>query len=239
MAPGDNNLRLRYARHLYRVGKFAGAETLLLPMLRSGTQPEAVADVLIEYGGQRPTAEMLEQLAAGATPPVAAAAARIALEKGYSDLAMRLMAPYFGGDMSPSVAAAAGIFAAAKQQAGLSAEAMQVAERVLAFDSDNPRALRVRAQVSLERRRLDEALTDARVLVRDQPLDADNRTLLARILEARGDRRQAEATFRQALNDMPGNKRLLQDYAAFLRRQKRTTPSPELAESIDRSLAKS
>ncbi len=117
--------------------------------------------------------------------------------------------------MTPTVAAAASIFAAASMAAGQPDNALQVAQRILDFDESNPRALRIRAQVALDRGQLNQALTDARVLVRDHPDGIENRTLLARVFEARNDGRQAESTFRQALNDMPRSEVALEEYVAF------------------------
>lgn len=226
--PANTGMRLQYAAALYQAGKRGGAEAILIPMLQAGQVPEGVADAMIQFGGDSPSAELLEQLGTGAPLEIAAAAARVALEKGQPHLTMRLMAPYVAGPMNPRTASGAALFAAGQKAAGLP-EAMQVAERVLEFDQANPRALQVRAEISLERGDLNQALADARVLVRDHPGDVENQTLLSRVYEARKDMLLAESTLRTAYNGRPGSEPLLESYVDFLKRHDRAAAAARVA----------
>lgn len=235
LAPDNLAMRLRYAGQLYRNGKRAGAEAILLPMLANNEQPEGVADVMIDLGGASPTEQQLRQASANAPPSVTGAIARVALDKGYSDLAMHLVAPYIAGKMSQETAAAAGLFAAAKLAAGKPDEALEVAQRVLAFDQANTRALQVRSEVMLRRHNFDQALNDARVLVRDQPKIGDYRLLLARVYRVKGDAILAESTYRDAYNDIPGNEYVLADYLGFLSRQKRPADAARIARDFTKN----
>ena len=229
LQPDNIGIKLQYAAQLYRDGKAPGAENLLVPMLRAGVVPDQIADVMINLGGNSPSQALIEQLGSDAPAPVVEAVARIALEKGYPDLAMHLVAPYVGGKVTPTVATAAGLFADAKLATGRTDEAMAVAQRVLTFDKTSSRALRVRSEVSLSRGDLNQALTDARVLVRDSPDAQENRTLLARIYEARGDGQLAETTLRDAYNDFPGNSAVLNQYLNLLTRQKKVALAADVA----------
>lgn len=230
--PENLRMRLDYAAALYQVGKRGGAESILIPMLQAGQLPERVAEVMIQVGGDSPSPEMLEQLGTGAPLEIAGAVARVALEKNQPDLTMRLMAPYIAGALTPQTASAAALFAAGQKAAGRTQEAMQVAQRVLAFDEANPRALQVRSEISMEEGDLNQALADARVLVRDHPEDIENRTLLSRVYEARRDARLAESTLRTAYNDVPGSEPLLESYVDFLRRHDRTRAAAEIAQEF-------
>lgn len=228
LQPDNVAVKLAYASELYRAGKTAGAEATLMPLLTSSGQPERVADVMIADGGNSPSPTLIEQAADGASPPVVASLARVALEKGHPELAIMLLQPYIAGAMSPSVAAASALYADAERQAGKPAEALALAQKVIDFDEANPRALKVRAEVSLANRQLNQALTDARILVRDHPTAPEDRLLLARVHAARGDLKLAEVTLREAYNDMPGSEPIVADYAAFLTQQKRSAAAIEM-----------
>lgn len=228
LQPDNFAVKLAYATELYRTGKTAGAEATLLPLLQSSGQPERVADVMIAEGGDSPSPGVIEQAADGAPASVVASLARVALEKGHPELAMTLLQPFIAGEMSPAVAAASALYADAQREAGQPAAALALAQKVIDFDEANPRALKVRAEVSLLRHQLNQALSDARVLVRDHPTSPEDRVLLARIHAARGDLKLAEATLREAYNDMPGSEAIVADYAALLTRQKRPAAAVDI-----------
>lgn len=229
LMPDDPSIKLRYAEELYRSGKSTGADTLLARMLANGELPERVADVMIEAGERSRDAAGIEQLAADAAPPVRLALARVALEKGYTKVARTLLEPFVGQAMSQTAAAATAMYAEAQYGEGQLDGAARLADQVIAFDEANPRALRVRAEVSLAKGNLNQALTDAAVLVRDQPTMAVNRTLLAKVHAARGNAQTAESTFREAFNDLPGNELVLADYVSFLTQRRQHEQASQVA----------
>lgn len=239
MEPDNVRIKLTYATLLYQHGKRAGAENLLLPLLASPEQAEAAATVMIDYGGASPSAALLENAAFGGSMESLVAVARVGLEKGYYDSVLRLLQPYASGPMTNGAAPAAALYAAALHGAGRAGEALQLAEQVLAFDESNPRALRIRALESLRGGDLDDALTNARIIVRDQPKSAADRLLLAQVYIARKDVRLAETTYREAYNDFPENDRIMEDYVAFLQRRQRPGAAVDVARQFTQRNASS
>jgi tetratricopeptide (TPR) repeat protein len=236
--PDNVGVTLKYSSELYRIGRSPRANQLLEGLLKSGAPgpvPERVADVMIEAGGASVGEAEIKRLASGASAPVRLALARVALDKGFSQTAAEMLAPFQGGEMTAARAAAASMYANALYDLGRRGEALAIADRVLEFDEANPRGLRVRAMINLEGGKLDAALRDARVLVRDQPTMAASRLLLAKVTVAREDKALALTTYRQAFNDFPGNEAVLRDYAAFLQAEQGPVAAAELSREFVKS----
>lgn len=235
LQPDNKPLQLAHAEQLYKAGQGGQANTIMLSLLGDASIPpqvvEQMADVIIEHGGQAFTAQDVLKASSseGARDVTRSAMIRVALDKGYYDAAREIARPYLGQEMNGTVATATAGYAEAEAREGRMAEAMPLIEEVLEFDETNPRALKVRALISLATGNLPQALTDARVLVRDQPQDARNRILLSRILAARGDDRLAMSNYREAFNEMPKDDLLFAHFLLFMHEQRGAEAAAELA----------
>jgi tetratricopeptide (TPR) repeat protein len=218
--PEDIDLRLEYARQLYRDGRSAEAQALLERLQQEKGSDPALAEQIVNVWLQPevlplPAGDM-RRLGETGPPAMRAALARYAIESGRAEEALPLLAPLLGPQVTPGNAYASALQADAQHRLGRTDQALALVQNVLAVDSSSPRALMVRAEISIERGQFRQALRDAQILVRDNPRLPEARLLLARAHAGRGEHNVADITFRRAVSDFPRDSRVAESYLAYL-----------------------
>ena len=241
--PDDLALQLDRLRSLYRS---VGGDRAVAAIRRlQQSQPdnrklfEDIVEIWLEAPDGAVALASVRGLAAEASPAAKLAYGRFLIEKGAAADVERLMRPYVGGEVSPANADATALYAAAQHGLGRTPRALALANRVLAFDSAQPRALRLRARIAIDQRRFDQALADAQLLVRDQPDVVGHRLLLAEAHMGRGQVALTELVLKDAYKDFPESAAVFRAYADFLRRQDRTPAALALAEDFAAANAES
>jgi len=205
LAPGDDNLRLDYARAAFRYGDAVRGTGEAAHILASGSDRiatlEQTADLLLENRTPRLGAQELERLSQRASPAGRLAIARVAIEKGMASLGARLLQPFLQGPMSTMKATALGLQALNLLKQGDLAAARRLSDAALEFDETNMTALLVRARAALAQGRLDEALGAAQLLATEDP--SRHQRLLAEVHRARGNTALARALGRSP--ERPGS----------------------------------
>ena len=217
LVPDDTEARLDQARDLYRAAAVAGRHQAVGNLLRTHPNDQQLPARIVavwrsSFSGAVPDTDLL-RFAAGASPASSLAFARYALDTGRPELTARLLTSVTGTGVTAGNATARALLGAALFRLGRRAEGLQMAERVLDFDSAHPDALRVRAEAALARGDGARALHDAQLLVRDQPSDPRNRLLLARAQVTDGSVVLAELTLREAVKEFPNDAAVAAEHA--------------------------
>lgn len=220
LEPDNAALRLDYARELYLNGKGEIATTVIDEL--QNTKPDdanlqnRIVDLWVEVGDDAATSDQIRRMASGGDA-MRIALARYFLETGraaQTEEMLRSLAD--GGDVTAANVEPRILYAMAQNELGRRKDAFARANAVLAFDQTNPRGLMLRARIMAASGNFDQALQDARVLVRDNPDLEEPRVVLGEIYQMRGDDGLADATFQQALKDFPQSARILAGYMDFL-----------------------
>lgn len=223
LSPQDPGLQIDLARALYRQGEGEAAFQQLLRLHRSRPDdqrvPGLIATLWLQLGNVPAGPREMQQMNSGGSPAMAIAMARYALDTRWPQEAARLLAPLIPAELSYRNAGTAGLYSEALLKTGRAGEAVALAERVLALDSANPRALAVRTSVALAERRLNDALAGALLVTSDNPRVSEYRALLARVYMARGEKNLALQTLKQAAVEFPTSSSVLGAYVDFLERE--------------------
>ena len=138
--------------------------------------------------------------------------AEVALARGYTSLAIRLVGDQSRTPASPATSDLIATFAFAELSAGNYKVAHEEAARVLAIDPGNSLALVVRASLALGRRDFQEALAGARVVIASRPQMELPRLLLARAFVGLARPELAELSLREAMTALPDSAPILREY---------------------------
>lgn len=223
--PEDAGLQIDRARELYRSGQVAAGqvavERLLEARQNDPTVVERAVGLWLQPGVPLLPASRIRELADGAAPPVRSALARYAIESGRPAEALTLLQPLVAGEVTPQTAYAFALYADAHHRLGRHDQARRLAERVLAVEESSPRALLVRAGTAMARGDPARALTDAQLVLRDNPRMAEAHLMLARAYSGLGRDNLATVAYRRAHADFPANAEILQNYVDHLMGQGR------------------
>lgn len=219
VAPDDFDTKADFASLLLGHDAPARAFEILAGLVAGpldASQLRRVMSILLNADEEAVPREAIMQLAARANANVRASLASVALEKGYYPEAATLARPFAGQELTAQNSAAVAMYAAAEYHRGNKAIAEELANKVLAFDAANARALFLRASLSLEKGDADQALRDAQILVRDRPAIDVNQALLAKAYLAKGQANLALLTYRRAHNALPHSSLIAEEYSRLL-----------------------
>jgi tetratricopeptide (TPR) repeat protein len=186
LQPDEIN-QLDYARSLYAAGDVARGGRVLQAMKpdTGATRRSAIVSMWMN-GAVAP--EMLN--ADGAIRGkkwVRLALAEMCNRMGRADLVLGILVDERATDVRIDNVDGQGALAAALFATGHRSEAIRRAQAVLAIEERQPWALLVRAWVAFDRKALDAALRDVRVVVADSPALTEGHELLAAIYRAQGE----------------------------------------------------
>lgn len=238
--PDNVDLRLEYARLLYERGRPDRALGMLARLSRRHRGDPGIERRIVELwadvGSARVDVEAVRRLVAASGD----AAMKVALghmlldQKRYADVEALLRPHIDKGDISAERVEADVIYAGALAGLGRGGEAVALVDRILEFDSSNPRALLMQVRVSLAGGDLARALNDAQTLVRDNPGLVEGRVALADIYVRRKEPILADAAYARAMNELADNSQMLETYVDYLRRTGREPMAREVAKRFTR-----
>lgn len=107
-------------------------------------------------------------------------------------------------------------------------EARAIADRLLAYDPTNNRALRLRTRLGIAQKRLETALIDAQLLVANQPGTLEPMLLLAQVQALRNDRALADQAYARARSAFPDSVSAVRQSVAYLYGQGRRDEAGEV-----------
>lgn len=238
-APADVARQIDYARELYQNGKSASAAAVLDKLLRSHPNDAhiqgRIVDMWLEIAISSDSLRNLVRAAGQSSPGLRTALARFADESNEPVLAIELLKPLVqSDDINADTVEPMALFALAEEELGQTDRALERANRVLAFDKTNPRALVLRARIALRRRQFDQALSDVQLVIRDNPDMPSARLLLATIYAARGEDILARAALVDAAEALPDNSEIMRARANFLIAHKEADGALGVATSFTR-----
>jgi tetratricopeptide (TPR) repeat protein len=217
----DSRVQLQLASLLYDSGDIRAASALTHTLLQRHSQDQTLALALLELwletGPSALGGNEQSELKKSGSPIARAVAASFLASTGEPRAARAILGPdvaampYDGSSLAVHAA-----FAQALAAQGRSANARSVFDRVLRIDSHNPLALAGRAQLKLAEGDSFGALSDARVLVADDPRSVSSRLLLVEVLSARHEQELAESALREGIDARPDATRLASALAARL-----------------------
>jgi tetratricopeptide (TPR) repeat protein len=208
--PGDPDAALKYAGLLYREGRAADAGRIVAALeARNVGKGDVAVQIAQFWSDVAPAAVALPQMLRIANqggPQRKATIAFRLIEIGQAPAAYGLLDPLVDSASVDAENISAQIaYAYALRGIGRSADARARADEVLEFDTTNSRALLLRAELSLAKRDLNQALSDGQLLVSVEPDFERGAILLAQIYAARGNRTLADQGFGRALSDFPNS----------------------------------
>jgi tetratricopeptide (TPR) repeat protein len=239
-APADIARQIDYARELYQNGKLASAAAVLDKLLRLHPNDAHVqgkiVDMWLEIGVSSNSLHNFVRNAGQSSTGLRTALARFAGESNDPVLAIELLKPLVqSDDINADTAEPMALFALAENELGQTDRALERANRVLAFDKTNPRALVLRSRIALRRRQFDQALSDVQLVIRDNPDMPSARLLLASIYSARGEDVLARAALVDAAEALPENAEIMRARANFLIAHKEVDGALSVATSFTRT----
>jgi len=223
-------LRLDYAKALYENGEPRRALAVIDRLQRARPRDPDLKRQIVELwdmvGPDAIDLDQVRRLAETGNDEMKIALARLAVEQGRYRDAIPILKRYISdAKITPDNVSAHMLYAEAIAGLGQTRDALMRANRVLAFDSTNPEALRLRVQVAIARNQLDEALNDAQILGRDNPETPSARLALALVYMARREQVMADTTLARALADIPDSTEIVNSYTDWLMR----TARPQMA----------
>ena len=217
MNPKGEDMYVDYANFLYKTGDIAQARKILtdgmLMQRRNGPYLGWAFSVLDRYEPTNVPPQLDPRIAKQPPSLLRSAAARYLLDRGDAKGAAALVSPQGAVDANDR-----GIYAAALDAMGRRAEAEAIVDELLAKpDAQDPEALLLRARWGMAANP-GRAATAAQAAVLADTTNVRARLLLADIYTAQGDAIRVRQVYRQAANDLPGNRRILDALLAFLQR---------------------
>lgn len=230
LEPNSKDAHEQYARFLFSNGFTREGVRFIAPLLRLPHAGELVETLRLAKQTDVAGATLVE-LARASSPAAAVEIAGVAVDHGYSNDAARILKPLVEPVSKARNPTAIALYGSAQEGMGNTSEATRLAELALEQDPTNPRGVRLRASLALKKGDYDQALADAQLLVRDYPRSLENRQMLAKVYEVKGDTVLAGLVYRQAFNDFPGSSAARSAYATHLR----TTGNFSEADRISRT----
>jgi Tfp pilus assembly protein PilF len=217
MNPKGEDLYVDYANFLFKTGDADQARKILtdgmLMQRRNGPYLGWAFSVLDRYEPTNVPPRLDPRIAKQPPSLLRSAAARYLLDRGDARGAAALVSPQ--GAVDPNDR---GIYAAALDAMGRRAEAEAIVDELLAKpDAQDPEALILRARWMMAANP-GRAATAAQAAVLADTTNIRARLLLADIYATQGDAIRVRQVYRQAANDLPGNRRVLDALLAFLQR---------------------
>nr|WP_179220855.1 tetratricopeptide repeat protein [Sphingomonas laterariae] len=239
LVPDNIGIQFDYARELYRTGKNQEAYAVISEL--QAKRPDdiglqgRIVDLWLDAAGEPVPQAEIDRLAAEGSPAIKVAVARYVLEKGKPAEAQRILAPFVRDPViSAANVEAHAIYALSQNALGQGGDALRRVNAVLAFDGTNARALLLRARILLAQGKLDQAVADAQILVRDNPTMLPARLTLAQIYVRRKQGDLANAAYQDALKDFPGNPNILVAYLDYLMAAGKRWQALDAAETFTR-----
>jgi predicted Zn-dependent protease len=240
LRPADVDLRLDYVRVLYEHGLPDRAIAMLTRLTRrrpgDTVLQQRIVDIWNEMGSDMVDVEKVRRFVmAGGNQQMKVALGRLLIERGRHADAEAVLRPYVdkkeitAGNVEADVHYAGALSGLGRRQA-----ALELIDRVLDFDDNNPRALLMRVRISVARGDLPQALRDAQLLVRDNPAMAEGRVALADIYVRRNEAILADDSYAQAMNDLPQESAMLAAYVRYLLSKGRTDMARDAARRFTR-----
>lgn len=240
LEPGDVDLRLDYAKVLYEQGLPDRALAMLARLTRrhpGDTELEQhIVDIWTDTGSSGVDVDRVRRFVAayGARPMKIALGHLLVDQKRYAE-AEAVLRPFVDkGDITAANVEADVRYAGALAGLGRGAEAQALIDRILEFDSNNPRALLMRVKISTARGDLAQALRDAQLLVRDNPDMAEGRIALAQIYVRRKEQILADDAYARAMVELPDDSAMLAAFIAYEREHGRGTMALDAANRFTR-----
>lgn len=210
------------ADHLLELGNENGALNVLSQTMSRhalSAKDRAIVQLLLaKVTGGSLREDQLTGLGNAAHPQDRAMLAEVALARGFTSLAIRLVGDQSRTPASPATSDLIATFAFAQLTAGHSELAQDEAARVLAVDPQNSLALLVRASIALTRRNFQEVLADARAVIAARPQMELPRLLVARAFVGLGKPELAKLTLREAMTALPYSAPILREYLLVVQR---------------------
>jgi cellulose synthase operon protein C len=210
LQPKNAAIQIEFARALWVRGATGESQAIIRRVQAQNAADPSIQLSVIQFwrdtAGQAVALAELQKVAAKGGIGVKTALAGYLLEAGEPVSAKRMLAPLIGNNpVNAENAEAQLVFAGADKALGRSADARARLDRVLEFDKTNSRALLLRTELELAAGQLDAALTDVRILVRDNPDFEPGQVTLAKVYAARKEWALADAAFAQARQAYPAS----------------------------------
>lgn len=241
LEPLNADLRLDYARLLYERGRPDRALDLLARLTRAHPGDDsierrivelwdAVGSDLIDVEGLRrfvdQTGNMTMKMALG----------HLLLEqKRYAEAEAELRPFIDGKEITAPRVEADVLYAGALSGLGRGGEALDLTDRVLRFDENNPRALLMRVRVAMAAGDLAAALRDAQVLTSDNPRIIDGRIALAEVYVLRRENILADNAYASAMKELSDDSKMLDAYVVYLLRTRRPAIALDVSKRFTRN----
>jgi tetratricopeptide (TPR) repeat protein len=228
LQPRNIDIRLDYVRVLYEQGlpdRALGMLTRLTRRRPGDTElQQRIVDIWNEMGSEMVDVEKVRRFVmAGGIPQMKVALGRLLIERQRYAEAEAVLRPYVDkGDITARNVEADVHYAGALSGLGRRREALDLVDRLLDFDDNNPRALLMRVRIAVARGVLVQALRDAQLLVRDNPAMMEGRVALADIYVRRNEPILADDAYAQAMNDLSQDSGMLAAYVRYLLGKDRT-----------------
>lgn len=209
----DNvDLRIDYINTLYKSGNVARARSEVLGLMRSqGDNADALAQIVAlwrEYDADPLDRDALEWVKAKGTDATRLAIAHYLLSVERIAEAQAALARARTG--------AEGLFARLLAAQGQTERAREMANDILARDTNNADALLLRSELSLRTRDFRQAVNDAQLVVRDNPENEEGYLALAKAFVLKGETWHARQIFENGINTLPQNLVLVSRFVDFL-----------------------
>lgn len=218
--PNDVDLKLDFAKILYKSGKSDRARSILYQIVNA--QPDnievlgQVSDIWTENDPSALTSTQLAAIAQNGSTAVRSAVARYLIDRGQPDLAEPVLRGATAKKADVSATEAQALYATALYRKGNVKAARAMAEKILLDDRDNSDALLLRAQIGLQERNFATALNDAQIVVRDFPMNEQGRIVLGDIFLAKKEPQRARLSYEEAINELPQSLLLHRVYSTYL-----------------------
>lgn len=224
LQPTNVDLQLEFARVLYSRGK-PGEAARIADEVRAKHPGDVDTQLKViafdrDTAGQAVAMSELTRMAATGDPKLKVALAGYLLEDNEPASARRLVEPLVAGKpVEADTVEAQLIYAGALKDLGETGKARALLDDILDFDKTNSRALLLRTEIEVKAHKLDDALKDVRILVRDNPDFEPGLLMLGDVYAARGQQELARDTFQSATNDNPASPLTLRAYTDYMIRR--------------------
>ncbi|MFM9978675.1 MAG: tetratricopeptide repeat protein [Sphingomonadaceae bacterium] len=157
--------------------------------------------------------DRIVEIAVNGTLPMRTVAARVLLAHGRAQDAVKVIQPVMNAGTPPDLRA---LYASARAAQGAQSEALAIVDKVIDADETNAFAHLARARIKLASGDLTRALSDAQLVLRDDPKSVEARLLIIDVYRRRNDMTRARRLFEEATRQLPQNLQVARAYVAFL-----------------------
>lgn len=216
--PDNVDIRIDFANTLYKAGETALARKELLALIDTRSDRPELLDQIVslwrEYDPTPLAPEELARIATGGKDSVRLAVARFMLETGRAAETEAMLA-HAADQQSSEVQ---GLLARALDAQGRKADARRIVDTVLASDTGNADALLLRSGYALQSNDFLKAVSDAQIVVRDNPELSEGYIALAEAFYRKKEAWRSRQIFETAIHTLPQDSYLLTKYVQFLNR---------------------